>query len=101
MRVVRIEQVGVLRAPGRDAVEIVGERPLQRGERTGTVDAHRAEVRHVEHHGPRATGAVLLEHAGVLDRHLPAAELGHASAERAVGGVEWAVQQRHVRPTRR
>ena len=35
---------------GADAIEIVGERPLQRGERTRTVHAHRPEVRHVEHH---------------------------------------------------
>ena len=33
VRVVGVEQVRVLRAPGLDAVEVVGERPLQRGER--------------------------------------------------------------------
>ena len=34
------------------------------------------------------TGAVLLEHAGVLDRHLPPAERHHARPERAVLRVE-------------
>ena len=57
---------------------------------------HRAEVRHVEHDRALATGAVLLEHAGVLDRHVPAAELDHARAELTVLGVERAVSQRGV-----
>ena len=83
VRVVGVEQVRVLRPPGRDAVEVVGERPLQRGERAGAVHAHRAEVRDVEHDRALAARAVLLEHAGVLDRHLPPAELGTMRAPSA------------------
>ena len=64
------------------------------GERAGAVHAHRAEVRHVEHHRVLAARAVLLEHAGVLDGHLPPAERHHAGAERAVLGVEQRVSHR-------
>ena len=101
VRVVGIEEVRVLRTPGLDAVEVVGERPLQRGERARAVDPQRSEVRHVEHHRALPTRAVLLEHTAVLDRHLPAAELRHARAQRAVLGVERAVTQCHLRQTRR
>ncbi len=75
VRVVRVEEVGVLRAAGRDAAEIVGEQPLQRVVcvRAGALDG--AEVRHVEHHRVVAARAVFLEHSPVLDRHVPAAEL--------------------------
>jgi hypothetical protein len=50
-------------------------------------------VRHIEDDRAGTTGAVLLEHAGILDRHLPAAELDELGAERAVLGVERAVPQ--------
>ncbi len=82
--VVVVEQVRVLRPARRDAVEIVGERPLQRGERARAAHVHRAEVRHVEDDRALAARPVLLEHAGVLDGHLPAAERHHARAEGAV-----------------
>ncbi len=90
----RVEQVGVLRAPRLDAVEVVGERPLQGRERTGPGDEERAEVRDVEHHRPLAARAVLLEDTAVLERHLPPTELDHARAQRAVLRVERAVAQR-------
>ncbi len=93
VRVVLVEQVRVLRLAGPDAVEIVGERPLQRGERTRALHPYRAEVRHVEHHGTLTARPVLLEHAGVLDRHLPAPEGDHARAEHAVLRVEGTVSQ--------
>ena len=48
VRVVRIEQVRVLRPPGRDAVEVVRERALQQRVRVGAGDPQRAEVRDVE-----------------------------------------------------
>jgi hypothetical protein len=53
-------------------------------------------VRHVEHDCVLAAGSVLLEHARVLDRHLPATELDHARIERAVLGVERAQAKRSV-----
>ena len=93
VRVVGIEQVRVLRATGTDAVEIVGERPLQRGERAGAVHVHRPEVRHVEHDGaardtrdaPRArrcTGSASPSH-----RTAPCARRGRGAARRAASGA--------------
>ena len=60
--------------PGPIRPQVVGERPLQRVERARPRDLHRAEMRHVEHDRVVAARPVLLEHAGVLDRHVPAAE---------------------------
>ena len=88
VRVVGVEQMGVLRATGLDPSQVVRERPLQEVERSPTADANRPEVRDVEHDRVVTARAVLLEHARVLDRHVPAAELHHARAERAVLGVE-------------
>ena len=95
VRVVGVEQVRVLRPPGLDAVEVVGERPLQRGERAGAVHAHRAEVRDVEHHRvargtPGAPRARRVYWIGISQP--PNGD--HARAERAVLGVERAVTQR-------
>ena len=50
-RVAVVEQVGVLRSPGSDLGEIVGQRGLQSIERIGPGQPNGAEVRHVEHHG--------------------------------------------------
>ncbi len=96
VRVVGIEQVRVLRAARLDAVEVVRERPLEQRVPRPAAHEHRSEVRHVEHDRALATGAVLLEHAGVLDRHVPAAELDHARAELTVLGVERAPSERGV-----
>ena len=54
--------------------------------RAGAFDG--AEVRDVEHGRVLAARAVLLEHAAVLDRHLPTAERRQLGAERAVPSVE-------------
>src|SRR5262249_12606663 len=51
---------------------------------------------HVEHHCVLAARAVLLQHARVLDGHLPPAEGRHARAEPPVLGVEDRVVQRAV-----
>ncbi len=91
VRVVGIEQMRVLRPSRPDAIEVVGERPLQRGERPGAAHVHRTEVRHVEHDRVLTTRSVLLEHAGVLDGHLPSAERHHARTKSPVLRVEWRV----------
>ena len=96
VRVVGVEQVRVLRASRLDASQVVRERPLQHVEGARSCDPHGPEMRHVERDRVLAASAVLLEHARVLDRHLPAAERRHARAERAVLGVERAVTQRRV-----
>ena len=91
--VVGIEQVRVLRPARTDPAEVVGERPLEHRHRARPGDPHRPEVRHVEHDRVLPARPVLLEHAAVLDRHVPAAELGQARVEGAVLGVERAVAQ--------
>ena len=55
----RVEQVGVLGPAGSDPTEVVGEGPLEGGERTRTADPDGAEVGDVEDHGPVAAGPVL------------------------------------------
>ena len=45
-------------------------------------------VADVEEPGGGADRHVLLDEAGVLDRHVPAAELDHASAQRSMAGVQ-------------
>ena len=47
-----------------------------------------AHVAHVEQADGRTNGAVLLQDAGVLERHVPAAEIDHFGAHPAMGGVE-------------
>ena len=44
--------------------------------------------RHVEHAGVAAHLVVLVDLRAVVDRHVPAAEVDHLGAERAVGRVE-------------
>jgi hypothetical protein len=80
---------GVLGPARLDASEVVAQRGVD--ERPGTRSGHPrlAEVADVEEADPRAYGAVLGEHAtGVLQRHLPAAELGELRAERDVTVVQ-------------
>ena len=72
-----VEQVGVLRAPGGDLAQVVGEGRLQAVEGAGARDPHGAQVADVEHRR-RAARPVLGERARrVLDRHLPAPEGDH------------------------
>jgi hypothetical protein len=59
----------------------------------GSGDPNRSEVRYVERDGAIAARSVLLEHARVLDGHLPSAELDHAGPERTVLGIQRAVAQ--------
>ena len=61
---------------------------------SGPVDVELAHVRDVEEADPLADGPVLLEDAGVLDRHLPAAEVDQLRAELAVQVVEGRAAQR-------
>ena len=86
-------------AVGRADHRVVGPALLQRrrirdeGEGEGVagvraLDEQLAHVRQVEEAGPLADGAVLLEDAGVLERHQPAAELDELRAERHVSIVE-------------
>ena len=94
VRVARIEEMGVLRATAFDLAQVVREQPLQQFERARSPALDRAQVRDVEDDGARATRAVLVEHARVLQGHVPPAERHHAGVERAVLCVERAVMER-------
>jgi hypothetical protein len=84
-RIVGVEQVGVLSPPRADLGQVVGECALQCREGVRALDANRAEVRDVEHRDRLAAGHVFGDRARLVgDRHLPAAELDHVGAERAV-----------------
>ena len=73
---------------------VVGRDVLDRLERVGAGDLDLPHVGDVEQPGPRAHGHVLVGDAGVLDRHVPAAELDHAGAVGAMPRVERGLLQR-------
>ena len=77
---------GVLRLARGDAVEVVGEAGVQEVLGAAAGDQRVAQVRHVEEADALTHGRVLGDDtaAGVLDRHRPAAEVGHLGAERHV-----------------
>jgi len=93
VRIVGVEEMRVLRAAGTDPRQVVGEEPLEQLEHPSTAHRELTEMRHVEHHGVLAAGAVLVEHARVLQRHVPAPEGDHLGAERAVLRVERTVPE--------
>ena len=69
-------------------VDVVGEQMAQELARARAVQVDDGHVRDVEHAGVAAHLLVLLDLRAVVDRHVPAAEVDHLRAERAVGFVE-------------
>src|SRR5262249_24589663 len=67
---------------------VVGGETLHGVERLGTADDDLAHVRDVEQAGRPAHCQMLLDHAAVLDRHLPAGELYQPRVEPLMDGVE-------------
>ncbi len=89
-RVLRLEQV--------EGLGVVGEHVLQEGRRARPAQHEAAHVRDVEEAGARAGGEVLGDDAGgVLDRHVPAAEVHHPGAGGDVLRVEGRAQERRGR----
>jgi hypothetical protein len=80
----------VLGLTGTDAVEVVGQRCVDVAGRTRAAHDGLAEMAHIEDPDALADGQVLLDHpaARVLDRHLPAAEIGHLRAQVNVAPVQ-------------
>src|SRR3954452_21332007 len=72
----------VLRLPGTDAVQIVAEAGVDEVLRTRTAHHGVAEMAYVEDTNGFPHGKMLLDHARVLDRHLPPAELRHPRTQR-------------------
>ena len=65
----------VLRPPDGERRRVAHERAGERRARLRPLDEELAHVRQVEQAGGRPDGAVLLDDAGVLDRHQPAGEV--------------------------
>ena len=91
---VLVRQQRVLRAAGRDAVEVVREQALEQLVRARALDLELAHVADVEDAAIGAHRAMLRDDALVLDRHLPAGERDHPRAERDVPVVQRGALQR-------
>ena len=83
-----VREQRVLRVTATELVDVVGEHRLQQVARGRPLDLELAHVRDVEDAGIRAHRLVLLDHALVLDRHLPSGKRDHARAERNVTVVK-------------
>src|SRR6185437_15933077 len=57
--------------------------------RTRAMQVDHGHVRDIEHAGIATHRVMLLDLRAVTDRHVPATEIDHPRAERAVGGVEY------------
>src|ERR1035437_2780846 len=78
----------VLALTGRQLAEVVGEGMIEESLRAGAADQDLAHVRDVKHAGCLAHGQVLVGDAGVLHRHLPAAEFDELAAQPLVSRVK-------------
>ena len=87
-RALRRGQRRILRLTVRELGGVVRGDLLDRGKRVLAGNLDLPHVADVEHPGAGAHRQVLLADAAVLDRHIPPAELDHASPKRAVPGVE-------------
>ena len=91
-----IAQQVVLRLPGTDAVEVVCDHRVQPRDRAWPNHLGVAHVRDIEDADVLAHGGVLCHGADVLDRHVPAAEVGHLGAEIGVTRVQRGLAQGHA-----
>ena len=89
-----VRQQRVLRLVGLDPVEVVREQRLQELGGARPFHLELAHVRDVEDARIRADGTVLLDHALVLDGHLPTGEGNHPGPRRDVPVVERRPEQR-------
>ena len=89
-----VREQRVLRFAVADPVEVVREQRLQQLAGVRALDVELAHVRDVEDAAVAANGAVLRDHALVLDGHLPACERHHPRTGVDVPTVERRLQQR-------
>ncbi len=87
-------EAGVLGAADRDLGDVVGEDPLQEGERARPLDLDLAHVGDVEHPGVTAHREVLFANPLVLDGHLPARKIDQLRPELEVAVVEGGASHR-------
>jgi hypothetical protein len=91
---VGIAEERVLDLAERERGRVVGGQPLHRGEGADAADFKLAHVADVEEADGRAHTAVLLDDAGVLHGHVPAAEGNHLRAGRDVYCVQGSALER-------
>ena len=77
-----------------ELVHLVGERAPQQPPGVVTDDEESTHVGDVEDADPLADGPVLLDDAGVLERHLPAGEGGETRTKRSVLRIEGKLAKR-------
>jgi hypothetical protein len=85
---VLVEQARILDLPDLKFGGRVGGDVIREGASIRTKDFDLAHVTHVENADAGADGAVLFQDAGLLEGHVPAAEIDHLGAHPAVYGVE-------------
>ncbi len=85
---VGVEHGGVVGLADLQFAAVVHEQALEGGEGAGAAELDVAHVGDVEEADGGADGHVLGDEAGVLDGHVPAAEVDHFGFVAAVGGVE-------------
>jgi len=91
---VLVQEGGVVDLPVGQLDHGIGGEPVQKGHGLGPLDADLAHVAHVEQADLGAHGHVLGDDAGgVLDGHVPAAEVHHLGPEGPVDGVEGGLQE--------
>ena len=79
----------VLALPGLQFADVIGQHAVEEFRRRAAAHHDFAHVRDVEQSGGGAHGVVLLQDAGVMERHFPAAEINQARAQFLVGGEKW------------
>jgi hypothetical protein len=98
----RGEQGGVVRLAVLELRSVIHGEVLHGGERAGAAELDLAHVRDVKEADGGADGEMLgheaagtaVELAGVLNRHIPAAEVDHLGLQGAMGGVERSFAER-------
>ena len=86
---IRAAQKCVPGEPNGELTHIGGGDVLQKCERVLAFDPKFTHVTHIEDAGPFTHRAVFVDDAGVLDRHIPTAELDHTGIEGQVLRVEY------------
>ena len=83
-----VEQTGVVRLAVFEFGGVVGGDEIDQFGGLGTLDLDLTHVADVKQSDGIADGVVLINDAGILHRHIPAAEIDHFGAESPMDGVE-------------
>ncbi len=91
-----VEQAGIVRLAGLELGGVVGGDEIDQLGGFRPADFDFAHVADVEEADGIADGVVLVDDAGVLDGHIPAAEIDHFGAESPMDGIEGRVAERRL-----